>query len=208
MRKSIFKLKFASKKKSLLILILSKQMFSFIIVTARNMTLAKYVNHYDLMIFGQAFHIITWHPPTPTPSDLESQPLMYNLPTFSPPHTSIFISYFPNSSNQLLSMVNNPPAIIGVLWKLDARISMTRHFKIHWRIMKIGILVRGGRVWIPLAGLTLSHCCAWFKQGPRFPSAYVVIFFVFKDLRQKIVVLFCCYLWNCWPSLFKSSFQN
>ncbi len=38
-----------------------------------------------------------------------------HLPRFSPPQTSICMSYFPSSSNQDLSMTKRPPAIIGVL---------------------------------------------------------------------------------------------
>jgi len=37
---------------------------------------------------------------------------------------------------------------------------------------------------------------------------YIVIFFVFNDLRWEVVIRFCWYLWNCWPSLFKLTFQN
>lgn len=39
------------------------------------------------------------------------------LPRFSPPHTSICMSYLPSSANHPLSMENKPPAIAGDLEK-------------------------------------------------------------------------------------------
>ena len=39
-------------------------------------------------------------------------------------------------------------------------------------------------------------------------AIYCGLFFVFNDLRWEVVVRFCWYLRNCWPSLFKLTFQN
>ena len=43
------------------------------------------------------------------------------------------------------------------------------------------------RVGIPLTSLTLPHVCACPKQGLRFPLLYVVVFFVFIELREVMV---------------------
>jgi hypothetical protein len=47
-----------------------------------------------------------------------------------------------------------------------------------------------GRVGIPLTALTLPHVCACPKPGPRFPSANVMVYFVFSDLMCEVVVRF------------------
>jgi hypothetical protein len=44
------------------------------------------------------------------------------------------------------------------------------------------------RVVIPLTGLTSSHFCACPKPGPRFPSSYVVVFFLFNGLRWVVII--------------------
>ena len=44
--------------------------------------------------------------------------------------------------------------------------------------------------YIPLAGLTLPHACAFPKPGPGFPTSYVVVFFVFIELKWEVVVRF------------------
>jgi hypothetical protein len=36
---------------------------------------------------------------------------------------------------------------------------------------------------IPLTSLTLSRFCACPKPGPGFPTSYIMISFVFNDLR-------------------------
>jgi hypothetical protein len=42
-------------------------------------------------------------------------------------------------------------------------------------------------VWITLTGLIKPHLCVCPKQEPWYPSAYVVVFFVFNDLRCEVV---------------------
>jgi hypothetical protein len=39
-------------------------------------------------------------------------------------------------------------------------------------------------------GLTTQHCCDFSKPEHEFPSAYVVLVFVFNDLRRELVVPF------------------
>ena len=60
-----------------------------------------------------------------------------------------------------------------------------------------------GRVGIQLTGLTPPHFCACSKPGPWFPTSYVVVFFVFSELRWEVIVPICWYWWKWWPSLFK-----
>ena len=55
-----------------------------------------------------------------------------HLPRFSPPHTSICMSYLPSSSNQDLSMTKRPPAIMGVLKFVKLKSSYSVVFKFHF----------------------------------------------------------------------------
>ena len=41
------------------------------------------------------------------------------------------------------------------------------------------------RVGILLTGLTLSQFCACPKPGPGFPTSYIMVFFVFNELRVR-----------------------
>ena len=45
------------------------------------------------------------------------------------------------------------------------------------------LIVKRGRVGILLTGLALPHFCAYLKPGHAFPMSYVMVFFMFKDLR-------------------------
>jgi hypothetical protein len=45
-----------------------------------------------------------------------------------------------------------------------------------------GSIIKRG-VGIPLTGLTPPYVCACPKPGPGFPASYVVVFFMFSDLR-------------------------
>jgi len=38
--------------------------------------------------------------------------------------------------------------------------------------------------------LTLPHFCACHKPGPGFPTSYVVVFYVFNEMRRGVVVCF------------------
>lgn len=55
--------------------------------------------------------------------------------------------------------------------------------------MEIPIIKRG-RVGIPLIGKTPPHFCPFPKPGPGFPTSYVVIFFIFNELRWEVIVHF------------------
>ena len=41
---------------------------------------------------------------------------------------------------------------------------------------------------IPLTGLTLPHLCACPKPGPGFPTSYVMVFFMFNELKCEVIV--------------------
>jgi len=43
---------------------------------------------------------------------------------------------------------------------------------------------------IPLTGLTPPYLCAFPKQGSGYPTSYVVIFYLFNDLRWEVIVRF------------------
>ena len=45
-------------------------------------------------------------------------------------------------------------------------------------------------LFIPLMGLTLRHYRARLKPGPGFPTSYVVLCFVFRELRWEVIVCF------------------
>ena len=47
-----------------------------------------------------------------------------------------------------------------------------------------------GEGWELINGLTRPHICAWPSPGPGFPTSYVMVFFVFNDLRWEEVVRF------------------
>ena len=74
-------------------------------------------------------------------------------------------------------------------------------------IRKEDYILRGS-VWIPLTNLTPPHCCACPKSGPRFPLAYVMVFFCVQWFEVRKSYFFCWYWWNCWPSLLELSFHN
>jgi hypothetical protein len=41
-----------------------------------------------------------------------------------------------------------------------------------------------------ITGLTLSHFSACLSPGPEFLASYVVVFFMFNDLRRDVIVCF------------------
>ena len=47
-----------------------------------------------------------------------------------------------------------------------------------------------GEIVIPLISLTQPRCCACTIPGSEFPLAYVLVFFVFNDFMQEVVVRF------------------
>ena len=49
------------------------------------------------------------------------------------------------------------------------------------------LIIKRGKVWITLTGLIKPHLCAGPKQEPWYLSGYVVVFFVFNDLRFEVV---------------------
>ena len=77
-----------------------------------------------------------------------------------------------------------------------------------WKCLYLRSNYQEGRVRIPLTSLTLPHLCACPKPEPWFLKSYVVVFFMFNELGWEVIVCFCWYWWNCWPSLFKLSFNN
>ena len=44
------------------------------------------------------------------------------------------------------------------------------------------------RVGVPLTCVILPRLCACPKSGSRFPTSYVVVLFMFNDLRREVVV--------------------
>jgi hypothetical protein len=42
---------------------------------------------------------------------------------------------------------------------------------------------------ISFTGLTPPHVCAYPKQGPGFPMPYVVVYFTFNGLRDRLLTL-------------------
>ena len=56
--------------------------------------------------------------------------------------------------------------------------------------------------------LTPPHLCACPKPESRFPTPDVVVFLCFQWFEPKGNCSFCWYWQNCWPPLFKLSFQN
>ena len=44
-------------------------------------------------------------------------------------------------------------------------------------------IIKSWRIEIPLTGFIPPHLCACPKPGPGFPASYVVLIFVFNDLR-------------------------
>jgi hypothetical protein len=61
--------------------------------------------------------------------------------------------------------------------------------KIWYCLIKTCTIIRG-RMWRPLTSLTLPHFCACPKPGPGDPIPYAGVFFMFTDLRWKVVVCF------------------
>lgn len=51
---------------------------------------------------------------------------------------------------------------------------------------------------LPVYPATLCIC---HKQEPGFPMPYVVNIFKINYLRRRLIVPFCWYWWNWWPSL-------
>jgi len=51
------------------------------------------------------------------------------------------------------------------------------------------LIIKRGWVGIPNTGLTLPHFCACPMPGPRIPTSYVVVFFIFNDLRWEMIVV-------------------
>jgi hypothetical protein len=47
-----------------------------------------------------------------------------------------------------------------------------------------------GKGWDSITGLTLSHFSACLSPGPEFLASYVVVFFMFNDLRRDVIVHF------------------
>ena len=45
-----------------------------------------------------------------------------------------------------------------------------------------------GRVGIPLTGLTPPHFGVCSKPEPGFPTPYIVVYFVFSELRSEAIV--------------------
>jgi hypothetical protein len=75
-------------------------------------------------------------------------------------------------------------------------------FKLGWAYIKRlnGISIhKEVRVGIPLNGLTQPLFCSCFKPGSGFSTSYVMVLFVFNDLRWDFIVRFVE------PSLFKFS---
>ena len=64
------------------------------------------------------------------------------------------------------------------------------------------IIKKGG--WDPITQFIPPCVCAFPQENHTFPSVYNIVCFVFNYLRFE----FCWYWWNCWPSLFKLSFQK
>jgi len=58
---------------------------------------------------------------------------------------------------------------------------------------------------VTLNDLTPPHFCSCSKLGHGFSTSYVVVCFVFSELRWGVIVGFCCYWWNWWSSLIKLS---
>ena len=56
--------------------------------------------------------------------------------------------------------------------------------------------------------ITFSHFCTCPNPRHRFPTPFVMVFFVFNDLSQSEVRSCCLFCWYCWPSLFKFSVNN
>jgi hypothetical protein len=101
--------------------------------------------------------------------------------------------------------------LIGIL-------SLLSYFLLIFRVLHNTQLIRT-RVEIPLMGLTSQYVCACltspyvcacltspyvcacFKAGRRFPSTYIVVLFVFNDLRWEMDVCFCWYWLNIWSSM-------
>jgi hypothetical protein len=52
------------------------------------------------------------------------------------------------------------------------------------------LIIKRGGVEIPLSCLTLPHLCACPKPCHRFPTIYVVVFFVNTDFKWEVVVCF------------------
>ena len=51
-------------------------------------------------------------------------------------------------------------------------------------------IITWGRVRIPLTGLPLPLLCAFPNPGAGFPMAYVMVFSMFNELRQELIVHF------------------
>ena len=49
-------------------------------------------------------------------------------------------------------------------------------------------IIKKGRVGISLISVSLPHVCACLKQGLRFQTSYVGVFFMSNDLRCEMVV--------------------
>lgn len=84
---------------------------------------------FSLTAENAVWHIMSepHHPPAAvSPSSCSSLggSLRHHSPRFSPPHTSIIMSYFPNCSKYSLSMTKRPPAIIGVLRREEGKHKM------------------------------------------------------------------------------------
>ena len=54
---------------------------------------------------------------------------------------------------------------------------------------------------IPLTGLSPLHFCACLKPGPRYPTSYIKVIFIFNE--RWLFILWC---WNC--RRLKLSFQS
>jgi hypothetical protein len=65
------------------------------------------------------------------------------------------------------------------------------------------LIIKRRRTGFSLNDLTLPHVYVCPKPGHGFP--FVVVFFVFNDLKWEVVVGFC---WYCWPSLFLLSLNK
>ena len=73
-------------------------------------------------------------------------------------------------------------------------------------------IIKWGRVGIPLTNLALPHFCVCPKLRPRFPTSYVIVFFMFNGMRWEVIVHLVDiggivdhhFLWPSWSWLYGS----
>lgn len=106
----------------------------------------------------------------------ESNIYLKDISRFSPPHTSIFISYVPNFSKYFLSIENKPPAIIGVLMipvGSVRRAALSGPLKYsHWKYYNFYICIIFKKMYVKIK-LTLK---TKFQSKPPLRSAEAPIY--------------------------------